>query len=262
MAAKLKQAAYIQKKEIPAFSWRWLNWLIPLMIIIAGMFWAEQQLSNAKTLPVKKIRVHGTFINLSEEMLYQSVSKAIAGGYFNIDVEHVREEVEQLPWVKRATVRRVWPDTLSVSVIEQKPVAVAKGFGLVNTQGEVFKPAEKYTAKVLPVFDGKPSLNMEMLQKYHAMNALLAGIQQKIVYMKFDARHALQIELDNGLKLVLGRGDSKRRLQRMLKIYPRVLAARVQDIDVIDLRYTNGMAISWKKKMQNSKAIAGDMNHV
>lgn len=262
MSPIARQAAYLEKKELPSISYRYISWLLPLIIGCAVLFWIENHLSNPKTLPVNKIRVHGAFVNVDEAMLHLAINDVVAGGYFNVDVERVREVVEQLPWVDKASVRRVWPDTLSVSVVEQKPVAVSKLGGLINSNGEVFKPLSKTVLKSLPVFDGDSSLNKMMLSKYYEMNNLLLTIDRKISYFKIDARHAVELKLDNGLNVVLGRDDSSNRLKRLIRIYHKVLVGRINDISIIDLRYTNGMAIGWKKKLKNIKGALGDMNHV
>jgi cell division protein FtsQ len=262
MSPKSGQAAYLKKKELPSISYRWMNWVLPLIIGCAVLFWVENHLSNPQTLPVNKIRVHGAFVNVDEAMLHRAINDVVAGGYFNVDVESVREVVEQLPWVDKASVRRVWPDTLSVSVVEQKPVAVYKKTGLINANGDVFKPLNNIMPKLLPVFDGDSNLNKLMLSHYYEMNELLVTIDLKITYLKIDARHAVELKLDNGLKVVLGRGDSVNRLKRLMRVYHKVLANRINDIAVIDLRYTNGMAIGWKQRLKNIKGALGDMNHV
>ncbi|MCK4864985.1 MAG: cell division protein FtsQ/DivIB [Gammaproteobacteria bacterium] len=262
MSSATRQAAYLKKKELPSISYRWMNWFFPLVIGCAVIFFAQDHLSNPSTLPVNKIRVHGAFVNVDEAMLHRAVAGVVAGGYFNVDVERVREEVEKLPWVSEASVRRVWPDTLSVSVVEQQPVAISKEAGFINSNGDVFKPLKKMILNTLPVFEGSASLNKLMLTKYYEMNTLLIPIERKITYLKIDARHAVELKFDNGLKVVLGRGDTLRRLDRLIRIYTKVLASRVNDIEVIDLRYTNGMAIGWKKTLQNNKGELGDMKHV
>lgn len=258
MSPANRQAAYLKKKELPYVSFQWINWALPLILGCAVLFYAQDHLSNPSTLPVNKIRVQGTFVNVDEAMLHQAVSGIVAGGYFNVDVEKVREVVELLPWVNEASVRRVWPDTLSVSVVEQKPVAISKNIGLINSNGDVFKPTANKLSEHLPVFDGNTKLNKLMLKKYYEMNNLLVTINRKITYLKIDARHAIELKLDNGLKVVLGREDTKQRLERLMRIYKKVLISRVDDIEVVDLRYTNGMAIGWK----NNKAASGDVTNV
>ena len=253
MSGKAGQAVYIKKHESSPVSYRWANWLIPFVVISVLLVWAENHLSNPQTLPVNKIRVHGAFVNVNESMLHRAIDGIVSGGYFNVDVESVREVVEQLPWVSNASVRRVWPDTLSVSVTEQKAIAVSAGSGLINADGELFKPETEILSEKLPVFEGPENLNKLMLSKFYEMNNLLSAINKKIIYLKLDARHALELKLDNGLKLVLGRGNVKSRLERFMRIYPKALAERASDIDVIDLRYTNGMAIRWKKNIEKNK---------
>lgn len=262
MSPANRQAAYLKKKELPSISYGWMNWALPLVLGCAVLFFTEDYLSNPSTLPVNKIRVHGAFVNVDEAMLHRAVSGIVAGGYFNVDVERVREVVEHLPWVSEASVRRVWPDTLSVSVVEQKPVAISKEVGLINAQGDVFKPLNKVLPKSLPVFDGNAKLNKLMLSKYYEMNDLLVSIDKKITYLKIDARHAVELKLNNGLTVVLGRENTMHRLERLMQIYNKVLMSRINDIEVIDLRYTNGMAIGWKKNLKNNKAASGDVTNV
>lgn len=262
MSPVSRQAAYLKKKELPSISYRWMNWLFPLVLGCAVLFWAENQLSNPATLAVKKIRVHGAFVNVDEAMLHRAITGVVAGGYFNVDVAHVREVVEKLPWVSEASVRRVWPDTLSVSVVEQKPVAVSHEAGLINANGNVFKPLNKKIPAALPVFDGSSHLNKMMLSHYYEMNNLLETISQKIIYIKVDARHAVELKLNNGLKVVLGRENTMGRLERLMRIYNKILADRINDIEVIDLRYTNGMAVRWKENLNKNKSSVGDMKHV
>lgn len=262
MSIKTKQAAYLSKKAQSERSYRWVSLVVLFVMLGSTLFWTNSYLNNPSTLPVNKIRVHGAFVNVDEAMLYKAIGDVVAGGYFNVDVEHVREVVEQLAWVDEASVRRVWPDTLSVSVVEQKPVAISENNGLINAKGEVFKPLTENKKKSLPVFSANVKQNKVMLKRYYKMNSQLKYIERKISYYRIDARHATTIKLDNGLTVKLGRDVPIVRLERFLSIYNKTLKEHINKIDVVDLRYTNGMAIAWKKNLKNIKALPGDMNHV
>ena len=46
-----------------------------------------------------------------------------------VDVDEARARLEALPWVKSAEVRRVWPDRISVHIVERRPVALWQNEG-------------------------------------------------------------------------------------------------------------------------------------
>jgi len=68
---------------------------------------------------------------------------SVFGGDIGRNIFHVplalrRAELEQLPWVEHATVMRLLPSQLRVSVIERVPVAFVRAgnqIGLVDKQG-------------------------------------------------------------------------------------------------------------------------------
>jgi len=63
--------------------------------------------------------------------------------------------------------------------------------------------------------------------------------------------------LDNGMALMLGRQEkSHERLLRFVRSYNRVLAARAEQIEQVDLRYTNGFAVRWKPAGDESKEMS------
>ena len=58
-------------------------------------------------------------------------------------------------------------------------------------------------------------------------------------------RRAWSLRLANGLQLGLGRNDIHLRLLRFVRVYAEVLKPRLEAIDSVDLRYTNGFAVRW-----------------
>src|SRR6185437_6187473 len=65
---------------------------------------------------------------------------------FFIPLEARRQSIEALPWVKRATVLRLWPARLQVRIDERTPVALARAgssLKLVDGQGVLLSPPER-----------------------------------------------------------------------------------------------------------------------
>ena len=70
----------------------------------------------------------------------------LAGNFFSVDLQQGRAAFESVPWVRRAVVRRVWPDRLAVRLEEHRAAALWEGPDagastdrLVNGYGEVFE---------------------------------------------------------------------------------------------------------------------------
>jgi len=62
----------------------------------------------------------------------------IGRNIFFVDLAERRRQLEEIPWVERATVMRLLPDQIRVTVVERHPVAFARQgqqFGLVDANG-------------------------------------------------------------------------------------------------------------------------------
>ena len=238
----------------PHFNVAWLGGGMSLLLAGWLLGLLLQHLADPLTLPIRKIRVQGALVHVNESMLRNSVVERVQGGYFNIDVTSLRQTVEQLGWVKSAAVRRVWPDTVVISVVEQQPLAAwAKG-GLVNIQGELFTPAVNEELKHLPLFSAPAGMQQSVTQLYRDLSEQLTPLGLQIVALQLDERRAVQLQLDNGIELVLGREERPDRLQRFIKVYKKTLAQHASRIQRIDLRYSNGMAVEWSNATTQVKS--------
>ena len=252
--ASYGQAVIRTEHKWPRFTSHWLGW--GMLVLVTGLLLGLllQHLANPLTLPIRKIRVQGALVHVNEAMLRNSVVDNVQGGYFNIDVASLRKTVEQLPWVKTSAVRRVWPDTVVISVTEQQPLAIwAKG-GLVNSHGELFEPEASYQLTQLPVFSAPTGMQQVITELYRDLSMQLAPLELHIVNLQLDDRRAVQLQLDNGIEVVLGRDEHLARLQRFVKVYNKTLAPHAMRIRRVDLRYSNGMAVQWDNSKTQVKS--------
>jgi len=239
-----------------------------LLIAIVGYFivLAYMRMDLSTLLPITKVRALGDFNYVTEKMLNTAlkdtentsmdsdvVSVFDGKGFFNIDVDTIKARVEKMAWVKRASVQRVWPDTLVIEIAEHKPVAYWGAKGLVNDRGEVFYPDVKTYPKNLPHFINRnvdkitnTDIAVKYLRYYQDATDMFAIISLNIANVKFDARQALTLGLDNGMDLNVGRHNKLYRLQRFTQIYS-TLRQRASFIENIDMRYTNGFSVKWKQ---------------
>jgi hypothetical protein len=50
----------------------------------------------------------------------------------HLDIDAARARVEALPWVKQATLTKLFPDTLDIAVVEREPFALWQYAGVVR----------------------------------------------------------------------------------------------------------------------------------
>lgn len=232
------------------FDWRkGLSRLRSVLLIVSAMgllVLGVMKLNDPAFLPIKKVRAQGAFVNLTEEMLLHKAGN-IQGGYFNIDVKTVQKNIESLAWVDKAYVRRIWPDTLLIRVLEQQPTAVWQGKGLLNIRGELFYPELKKTTGPLPLLFGPAGSHRQLLEHYKTMSAMLTATGLVIQQIEIDARRAMVLHMTQGLKLVLGHDGYYARLERFIRVYKKILAVDIDNIRQIDMRYTNGFTLLRKQ---------------
>lgn len=90
---------------------------------------------------------------------------------FFVPLSQRRAQIEQIPWVERATVMRLLPDQIRVSIVERKPVAFVRHgeqIGLVDANGVLLDmPAadmaqHHYSFPVLTGIDKRDSQSLRM----------------------------------------------------------------------------------------------------
>lgn len=213
--------------------------------------WGIAVLRDPNTLPLKTVRIEGAFTHVSQQELQQAVTGAVNGGFLTVNVAAIRAAAKRLPWVRDATVRRVWPDTLRVNVVEQAPVANWGEQGLVNADGEIFTPPAASFPPNLPELRGPQETAPAVLAQYRAMSKTLAPLGLRIARLELDERRAWRATLDNGMELMLGRADAYARLLRFAQVYHGLLAAQAPRVARVDLRYSNGLAVRFKPAVAN-----------
>ena len=174
----------------------------------------------------------------------------VAGNFFTVNLESPRVAFEKLPWVRQASLQRVWPDGLALSLEEHVAAArwrhVNGELALVNRQGELFVADLLPTAADLPLLSGPEGSAGELLRRHAEFSATLVPIGRRIEGMTLSSRRALQLKLDDGLTIELGRDQENHspveRLALFVEHYER-LKTRVGSMQVIDMRYPNGFAL-------------------
>jgi cell division protein FtsQ len=92
-----------------------------------------------------------------------------------------------------------------------------------------------------------------MLQ-FHDFNQMFRPFGLSVTRLSLEARGAWTLTLDNDIRVVLGREALNERLQRFLDLYKQRLAEHAAQIEQIDIRYTNGIAVRWREMPSEKNA--------
>lgn len=169
------------------------------------------------------------------------------GGYFSQDVKKIQQHIEALSWIERAWVKKIWPNKLSVAVVEYIPRAVWNDKQAIAYNGNVLDiPEEKFALLDLPYLYGDVQQSQIMITGLEQMNTILNRLSLSVTALYLNERGAWQVTLSNGVKLKLGTGEWQSKLERLLAIYAYIEVPKYQQIDYIDLRYRSGFAVSFK----------------
>lgn len=226
-------------------SLKWLGRGVAAVAVLVAVIGGWELLTNPTVLPVRQVELEAPFKKISDQELYHVIQPLAQGGFFNVDVHAITDAITALPWADSVTVSRVWPDTLHVTVIEQRPLARWFDGGLVNVRGERFMPDPKSYPEGLPEMKGPDTRVAQMALLYSGVVTPLQNIGISVKRLTLTPRRAWELELNNGIRVVLGRTDAEMRLQRLVRFYPE-LAARADNVQQIDMRYTNGFAVKWR----------------
>lgn len=214
--------------------------LVVLAFALVGMNW----LLRAAPFPVRTVEVITPLKHASGAEIEALLARQGRGNFFAMPIDDLRGTIERLPWVRAATVRRVWPDRLEIGIEEHVALARWGADALVNTYGERFAGS---VDEPLPLFSAPVGSEAEVTRRYERFSALVAPLQSPIERVVLSARHAWSLRLANGLQLTLGRDAelAEQRLERFVEAYASTAGSGPVP-QVVDLRYPNGFALRVK----------------
>ena len=199
------------------------------------------------------LTIGGKLQHVDANAVRAAVIPNLGSGFFTTHVDRVGDAVDSLPWVAEAQVRREWPHTLRVDVVEEVPVARWNGDGLMDARGRIFTHSTDETYASLPALSGRDDEAQDVLAQYNTLVGLVSSRGLAIAALSVDARGAATVMLDDGIEVRLGREDATGRLARFSAVALPALAAKLAAVAYVDMRYTNGFAVGWKAAVTQMK---------
>lgn len=225
-----------------------------LAACVVSLGWASRWALTHPVFAVSRIVVQGDTSHHNAITLKANVAARISGNFLTLDLAQVRGVFEAVPWVRRATVRREFPNRLRVTLEEHR----SSGFWgadtesrMVNSFGEVFEAnTGEAESESLPRLVGSEGQSASILSMYRQLSKILLPVDVAIEQLDLSGRGAWRVQLDTGALMELGKGHHDEvlvRLQNFLSTHKQVLASYQRSgfdrIESVDLRHGDGYAI-------------------
>lgn len=220
---------------------------------LLGIFTMRDWLYDAQRWPLSDWQLSGVLQQTSEQEIWQALQPLMPlQSFMAQDLRVIRRQLEQLPWIAQAQVRKQWPNRLLLHCIEHQAVARWSNQQLLNQQSQRFTASlAPSTAQQLPQLSGPEGSEQRVLETWHQLAPQFASQGFTVTAMRLDRRQAWKLTLNGSIHCQLGRQDLAIGVQRFLILYPLFIQrpARASQSAalhrVVDLRYEQGAAVRW-----------------
>ena len=172
------------------------------------------------------------------------------------DLIAARARVESLPWVRRATVERMLPDTILLSIEERTPLAIwqHKGkFALIDEQGEVIlkQGIGRFNDLLIVVGENAPVQTAQLLTTLKTQPALRSMVKAAV----WVGGRRWNLRLTGDIDVRLPEGDPIAAWTRLAE-YEKVHRVLERDVQILDLRIPDRLIVrkSSQKKADKTKS--------
>jgi cell division protein FtsQ len=257
------------RKRSPASKYFWLATRLSVVTLILGYaaYRSVTSIAEASSLQIGHMVVRGHERMSTGEVL--SLVEGLRGqNILTVKLDEWQTRLLTSPWVESATIRRVLPSTLEITVHERQPMGIGRlgtAMYLIDGRGVIideYGPA--YADIDLPIIDGLAAsphaggpmidtARAEFAGRVIAALAVRPEIAKRVSQIDVSNLHDAVVILDDDPALLrLGDTDFVARLQQFLDLSP-ALHERLAAIDTVDLRFDERLYVRPPKSAQAKK---------
>ena len=204
-------------------------------------------ISDASQFPINTVKISASFQRISRQQLETVLSNYQQYSFFSLPARRLQQALQSLDWADTVSVNRIWPDLLSIKVVEKEPVAKWNQ-SLITADGRLFSAGVADEGFGLSELSGPDNQKNDVLQIYQKLSKLLSSFGLNVALLKLHDNQSWDLSLTNGIDLHLGKQDLEKRVERFCKAYQETLATKLEQLASVDLRYERGMAVQWRQQ--------------
>jgi cell division protein FtsQ len=229
-----------------------------VQMIIEALRNARDTAAIAVGFPIASVSLSGER-HVSRADVFAAAGVSDHASLLFLDVEAARSRLQAIPWIAEATVRKLYPDRLQITLNEREPFALWQVNGrisIVSADGTVIGPLTDQKFATLPFVVG-----VGAAAKAKPFLALLDGfpaLRQQVRAAILVAERRWNLKLINGIDVRLPEHDVEAALDRLAAL-DRDHALLSRDITAVDLRLPDRVTVRLSDAAaQAREALSGD----
>lgn len=230
--------------------------VILLLFILAAL-----AVNLFKKLPNATISLQHKGLNSQQAaQLNQLLGSKANNNLLQVDLPAYVAKLQSLDWVGQADVRRDWQQGIVVNVVPRQAVAKFGSERLVDADGTVFKPADgnDLNSPNLMQLQGDSQNAVVMMQQIKQVSDWFMPLGIKVEEVIVTPRMAWLFRFNNGLRVLVDNDNTSEKLYRLSIMLQNQLKPQLKDLQTVDLRYKNGMAITRRSVTHPATSPADD----
>lgn len=196
--------------------------------------------------PIQHVSVEGEFYYLSKKDIQDILSEKLVNDFVELRIKDLQQEIKKNPWIETVSVHRVWPNSLVVKVREQQPIALWGSEGFINRFGTLIISDDLVKIRHFPKLYGERESSNLIVKQYLELTKMLATQELSITELTIDKTQSMRIKVDASFDVLIGQNNIVDKVNAFLLVYKNQLKIDKNEIAKVDLRYSHGMAVSWR----------------
>jgi cell division protein FtsQ len=236
------------KKQKYTFNWNLIKQLSRYLLAVLTLvfvFYVANYLRNFSNIQLDEtiLQVQSDYsLNLKEALL-KRIAPELNHNVFDIDLNKVRQLLQEHPWVAQANVKYQLLNDIHINVITHKIALRLNNSGYISDKGVLFEPQKKISNDYPLVLNHSNQKDIKkILTDFQQYQQILDSLNLTIKVLK--QTPTTQLILQNNLILNLGYQQQISRLKKFTGYYPKLKKINKLDFHTIDLRYKNGFVIA------------------
>jgi len=184
---------------------------------------------------VKDIKIVGTEKTNPYEL--KQILSSNLNNLITFDKDNAKSLLEEMGWVKRANIKKIYPNTISINIIESDPFAIFynnQDIFLIDIDGEIISPnpdINKYES-LLTVRGEKAEVKLNEIIK--EININFPEVRNKVNGLEFVDKRRWNLFLSNDLLIKLPDEEINESLKNLKKLFAdkQILDSNIIEVDL------------------------------